>query len=32
MIDPTLKNINNWFVHSFKNGGDDPTRILFDEY
>ena len=32
MIDPTLRYINRLFVHSFKNGEDDPARNSFDEY
>ena len=32
MTDPTFRNINRFFVLSFKNGGDDPTRDSFDKY
>ena len=32
MIDPTFRNINKFFVISFKHGDDDPTRNSFDEY
>ena len=32
LIDPTLRNINRLFVHSFKNGDNDPTRNSFDKY
>ena len=32
LIDPTFKNIKGWFVLSFKNGNDDPTRNYFGEY
>ena len=31
LIDPTFRNINRFFVLSFKNGNDDPTRNYFDE-
>ena len=32
LIDPAFRNINIFFVLSFKNGNDDPTRNSFDEY
>ena len=32
MIDPTFRNINRLFVLSFKNGGNDLTRLPFDKY
>ena len=32
MIDPTFRNISTWFVLSFKNSDDDPTRNSFDEF
>ena len=32
MIDPTFRNINRLFAHSFKNGNDGPTRDYFDKY
>ena len=32
LIDPTFRNINRFFVLSFKNGKDDPTTNSFDEY
>ena len=32
MIDPSFRNINRFFVLSFKSGNNDPTRISFIEY
>ena len=32
MIDPSFRNINNLFVLSFKNSGNDPTRNSFVKY
>ena len=32
MIDPTFRNINRFFVLSFKDGNNDPTRDSFDKY
>ena len=32
MIDPTFRNINRLFILSFKNGGDDPSKIALDKY
>ena len=32
LINPTFTNINRLFARSFKNGDDDPTRDLFEEY
>ena len=32
MIDPTFRNVNRFFIFSFKNGEDDPTRDAFDKY
>ena len=32
MADPTFKNINRFFVLSFKNGAIDPTRISLCKY
>ena len=32
LIDPRFRNINRFFVLSFKNGYDDPTRYSFDDY
>ena len=32
LIDSTFRNINRFFVLSFENGNDDPTRDCFDEY
>ena len=32
LIDPTFRNINRFFVLSFKNGNDNPKRDSFDEY
>ena len=31
LIDPTFRNINTWFVLSFKNSDDDPTRYPFNK-
>ena len=28
MIDPTFRNINTMFALSFRNGDDDPTRMI----
>ena len=32
MIDPAFRNINRFFVISFKIGDDHPTRYCFDQY
>ena len=32
LVDLTFRNIDRFFVLSFKNGDDDPTRNSFDEY
>ena len=32
LIDPTFRNVNRLFVHSFKNGNYDPTRNSFNRY
>ena len=32
MSDPTFRNINRLFVLSFKNDGNDLTRLSFDKY
>ena len=32
MIDPTFRNISRFFVLSFKNGDNDPTRHSFNKY
>ena len=32
LIDPTCRNINRFFILSFKNGDDDPSRYSFDKY
>ena len=32
LIDPTFRNINSFFVLSFKNGNNDPTRDSFEKY
>ena len=32
LIEPKFGNINKLFVHSFKNGDDNPTGNSFDEY
>ena len=32
LIDPAFRNINRFFVLSFKNGNNDPTRNSFDKY
>ena len=32
LIDPTFRCINIFFVLSFKNGNDDPTRDYFEQY
>ena len=32
LFDPTFRNIYRFFVLSFKNGNDDPTRNSFDNY
>ena len=32
MIDPTFRNISRFFVLSFKNGDNDPTRDSFNKY
>ena len=32
LIDPTFRNINKFFVFSFKNGNDNSKRNSFDEY
>ena len=31
MIDPTFRNINRFFVLSFKKNDDDPKRYSFDQ-
>ena len=32
IIDPTFRNINRFFVLSFKDGDNDPTRDSFEKY
>ena len=32
LINPTFKSINTFFILSFKNGNDDPTRYFSYEY
>ena len=32
LIDLSFKNINRWFVFSFKNNDDDPIRNSFVKY
>ena len=32
LIDPTFRNINKLFVHSFKNGNNDPPKDQFNKY
>ena len=32
LIDPTFRNINRWFVISFRKGNNDPTRNYFSKY
>ena len=31
-MDPTLRNINRFFLFSLKNGGNDPKRDSYDRY
>ena len=31
-MDPTFRNINRLFAHSFKNGNNDPPRNSFEKY
>ena len=32
MIDPTFSNVNWFYVLSYKDGDNDPTRNSFDKY
>ena len=32
LIDLTFRNINRWFVISFRKGNNDPTRNYFNKY
>ena len=32
MVDPTFSNINWFYVFSYKDGDNDPTRNSFDKY